>query len=134
MTATYSGDPSASSEDWVRDKIGDVDSDAFFLQDEEISSEIADHGNLYIAAANCCYKIITRLGEYDRLAAMFQKRGDILLKTATKKQGFTSVIPSVGVITDAGTQPNGYAVSGEKEADWSLNEADRPSRIRGVDI
>ena len=133
MAATYSGDPSASSEDWVRDRIGDVDSAAFFLQDEEISSEIADSSNLYVAAANCCFKIITRLGEYDRLAMLFEKRGNLLLKQSTRNAGFTSSTPPVGTVFDSGTQPNDYAVSDEKAADWSLNVDDQPATVRGID-
>lgn len=132
MTSTYTN-PAAADHMWVRDKIGDVDSAAFLLTDEEIEAEITAYSNLYTAAAYCCYKIITRLGEYDRLANMFKLRGDLLLKESFNKGGFTSVTPTVGTVHDSGTQPNDYAVSGEKLPDWSLNVDDQPDTVRGID-
>jgi hypothetical protein len=120
MAATYSGDPSNSDNDWVRDKSGDVDSDAFLLTDEEIAGEIADQSNLYVAAANCCYKIITRLGEYDKLAAMFQKRGDLLLSEANRKR-FSSVTATVGTVKDVATYPDRFVHGEEHPVGWDID-------------
>ena len=120
MTSTYTS-PTTSSVDWCRDKIGDVDSAAFLLTNEEIQAEITADSNLYRAAAHCCFKIITRLGEYGTLAALFERRGNLLLKEASRHAGFTSVIPTVGTVYDSGTQPNDYAISDEKLPDWSLD-------------
>lgn len=133
MTSTYTS-PTTSNTDWIRDKIGDVDSAAFFLTNEEIQAEITAYSNLYTAAAYCCYKIITRLGEYAPLANMFKLRGDLLLKEAYSKSGFTSVTPTVGTVYDSGTQPNDYAISGEKLPDWSLNVDDQPDEARGIEV
>jgi hypothetical protein len=133
MTATYTS-PATSNTDWIRDKIGDIDPDSFFLTNEEIQAEITANGNLYLAAANCAFKCTTRMGEYEALANLFEKRGNQLLKEAHRNAGFTSVVPSVGIVTDAGTQPHDYDVSGEKPSDWSLNEIDMPSQVRRVDI
>jgi len=132
MTSTYTS-PTTSNTDWCRDKYGDVDSAAFILTNEEIQSEITAQSNLYIAAANCAFKCITRLGEYDKFALMFEKRGNQLLKEANRNAGFTSTTPSVGVLTDSGTMPDGYHVSDEKPANWSLNRDDMPDEVRGVD-
>jgi hypothetical protein len=132
MTSSYTS-PTTSSTDWIRDKIGDVDSAAFLLTNEEITAEIAADSNLYRAAANCCFKIITRLGEYSTFAALFERRGKLLLKEASRHAGFTSVIPTVGTVYDSGTQPNDYAISGEKLPDWSLNVDDQPDTVRGID-
>jgi hypothetical protein len=132
MTSTYTS-PTTSSTDWIRDKIGDVDSAVFLLTNEEIQAEITAQSNLYIAAANCCFKIITRLGEYDKFAMMFERRGNLLLKEATRRNGFTSTTPSVGTVYDSGTQPNDYAICDEKLPDWSLNVDDQPDTVRGID-
>ena len=134
MTATYDGNPATSSLMWVRDKIGDVDPDSFILTDEEIQAEITANGNLYLAAAECAFKCIVRLGEYSALASLFERRGNLLLREASRRSGFTSVVPSVGIVTDAGTQPHDYDVSGEKPSDWSLNPVDMPNQVRRVDI
>lgn len=133
MTSTYTS-PTTSNTDWIRDKIGDVDSAAFFLTNEEIQAEITANSNLYLAAANCCFKCTTRLGEYEALANRFEKRGNQLLKEAFRNAGFTSVTPTVGIVTDAGTQPGDYSVSGEGQAAWSLNTDDLPSQVRGIDV
>lgn len=120
MTATYSGDPSASDTDWVRDKCGDVDPDAFLLQDEEITSEILDQGNLYVAAANCCEKIVTRVGEYTQLAMLYQKRADSLRVTAKKRQ-FSSAAATVGQVRDVATYPSRFEHGEEAGVTWDLN-------------
>lgn len=132
MTSSYTS-PTNSNTDWCRDKIGDVDSAVFILTDEEIQAEITANSNLYIAAANCCFKITTRLGEYGELADRFERRGNQLLKEAKRYAGFTSTTPVVGVLTDAGTMPGEYHISDEKPADWSLNRDDMPDVVRGVD-
>jgi hypothetical protein len=132
MTSSYTS-PTTSNTDWIRDKIGDVDSAAFLLTNEEITAEITAYSNLYTAAAYCCYKIITRLGEYGPLAALFKQRGDLLLKESYNRSGFSSITPSVGTVYDSGTQPNDYAISDEKAADWSLNVDDQPDTVRGID-
>lgn len=132
MTSTYTS-PTTSNTDWVRDKIGDVDSAAFLLTNEEIQAEITAQSNLYLAAAECAFKCIVRLGEYSALAVLFEKRGNQLLKEASRRAGFTSITPDVGTLQDTGTQPNGYAVSDEKLPDWSLNSDDLPNQVRGID-
>jgi len=132
MTSTYTS-PTTSSVDWCRDKIGDVDSAAFILTNEEIQAEITAQSNLYLAAAECAFKCIVRLGEYSTLAALFEKRGNLLLKEARRRAGFTSTTPTVGVLTDVGTMPGEYHISDEKPADWSLNRDNMPDEVRGVD-
>ncbi|MFA5409015.1 MAG: hypothetical protein WC343_09640 [Bacilli bacterium] len=132
MTSTYTS-PTTSSVDWCRDKIGDVDSAAFLLTNEEITAEITAQSNLYLAAAECAFKCIVRLGEYSALAVLFEKRGNQLLKEANRHAGFTSVTPTVGTVYDSGTQPNDYAISDEKLPDWSLNADDQPDTVRGID-
>jgi hypothetical protein len=133
MTSSYTS-PTNSNTDWIRDKIGDIDSAVFILTDEEIQAEITANSNLYLAAANCCFKCTTRLGEYGELADRFERRGNQLLKEARRHAGFTSTTPVVGVLTDAGTMPGEYHISDEKPADWSLNRDDLPNEVRGVDI
>lgn len=133
MTSSYTS-PTNSNTDWIRDKIGDIDSAVFILTDEEIQAEITANSNLYLAAANCCFKCTTRLGEYGELADRYERRGNQLLKEARRHAGFTSVTPSVGVVTDSGTQPHDYDVSGEGHANWSLNTDDLPNEVRGVDL
>ena len=120
MTATYSGDPSASDVDWIRDKCGDVDPDAFLLQDEEISSEILDQSNLYVAAAYCCEKIVTRVGEYTQLAMLYQKRADALLATSKRKR-FSSITATVGQVKDVATYPERFVHGEEQPITWDIN-------------
>ena len=120
MAATYSGDPTDSDLDWVRDKVGDIDSDAFILTDEEIESEIADQSNLYVAAAYCCQKIITRLGEYDKLAALFQKRSDLLMVQSKKRQ-FSAVAATVGQVKDVATYPKRFVHGEETPPGWDID-------------
>lgn len=60
MTWTYSGNPASSNRDNVRHKIGDTDTDDQLLQNEEIDKEIADYGDLDLAAAAACDRIVSR--------------------------------------------------------------------------
>jgi hypothetical protein len=99
-TANYSGDPADSDLDYVRDRIGDIDSSSFILLDAEIQSEIDANSNLLIAAANCADKCVTRLGEYTELAILFQKRGDALRAESNRASYAVSVPTSIGRIND----------------------------------
>jgi hypothetical protein len=118
--STYSGDPTESNIDWIRDKIGDVDDATYILTDAEIESEIADQSNLYIAAANCCYKAIPRLGEYDKMAALWEKRGDILMATA-KRKAFAGVAATVGKVKDVATYPSRFEHGEEAGVTWDID-------------
>lgn len=61
MAGSYSGDPTASELDAVRDKIGDTDDSAWQLSDEEIQSEIdGSGGSVLMAASRCARKIAAR--------------------------------------------------------------------------
>jgi hypothetical protein len=120
MASTYTN-PAAADHMWVRDKIGDVDDHAFLLTDEEIEAEITAQSNLYIAAAYCCYKILTRLGEYDKLANLFQKRGDLLIAESKRRQ-FSSTTATVGTVKDVATYPGRFVHGEEEPVTWDLDE------------
>lgn len=119
MTSSYTS-PTTSSTDWCRDKYGDVDSAAFILTNEEIQAEITAQSNLYIAAANCAFKCTTRLGEYDKLAALFQKRGEALLLEAKKKR-FSSTTATVGKVKDVATYPDRFVHGEETPVEWDID-------------
>jgi len=119
MTADqYDGNPAGSSLSWVRDKVGDVDNDAIILTDNEINSEITNHSNLYIAASECCYKCVTRLGEYKDLAMLFKARGDAL-KAEAKRGQFTSS-SAVSAVRDVATYPDKFVHGDEVSATWDI--------------
>lgn len=119
MTSSYTS-PTTSNTDWCRDKYGDVDSAAFILTNEEIQAEITAQSNLYIAAANCAFKCTTRLGEYDKLAALFQKRGEALLLEAKKRQ-FSSTTATLGTVKDTTTFPSRFTHGDEEMVGWDLD-------------
>jgi hypothetical protein len=58
---SYTNDPENVSLDFVRDKIGDVDSADPLLYDGEINAEINRQPSLLIAASVCATKIASRL-------------------------------------------------------------------------
>ena len=119
VDATYTS-PTTSSTDRVRDLIGDIDPDAFILTDAEIAIEIAEASNLTLAAANCAYKCITRLGEYDKLAAQFQRRGDALW--ADSKRGrMSSATATVGKVKDVATYPGRLEQGDEQAIIWDID-------------
>lgn len=121
MTSTYTS-PTTSDTDWCRDKYGDVDSAAFILTNEEIQAEITAQSNLYIAAANCAFKCMTRLGEYKDLAMMFKARGDTLLAEA-KRRRFTAS-STVGQVRDTATYPDRFKHGDEEPAAWDIEPND----------
>jgi len=119
MTANqYDGNPATSDIMWIRDKIGDVDNDAIILLDAEITAEITNHSNLYIAASECAYKCISRLGEYKELAALFKQRGD-LLKQEAKRGRFTTV-STVSAVRDSQTYPDKFISGDETPTEWNI--------------
>lgn len=122
MTSSYSGTPGASNIDWIRDKIGDVDSNAFILTNEEITAEITNHSNLYIAASECAYKCVSRLGEYKDLALLFEKRGDRLKQEA--KRGRFTTVSTVSQVRDTATYPDKFVHGDEQPATWDIEPND----------
>jgi len=61
MTWSYSVDQLRSNPVYfIRDQIGDADSTAPLLQDEEIAQAVSANASLYAAAADCCRKIANR--------------------------------------------------------------------------
>ena len=59
MAATYS--PSLpTAKDWVRFLIGDTDTTASLLDDQEILAVIAEEENKYLAAASCLESLLVR--------------------------------------------------------------------------
>ncbi len=113
MTSSYTS-PTNSNTDWIRDKIGDIDSAVFILTEEENPGRDYRQLQSLPGRRNCCFKCTTRLGEYGELADRFERMGNQLLKECQAACRFTSVTPSVGVVTDSGTQPHDYDVSDER--------------------
>jgi hypothetical protein len=93
MAWSYSGDPSVSTLDWVRYKIGDTDSNDQLLTDGEVAFQITECGR-FEAAARCCEAIAgkyardadfgnmslnvsrsQRVEQYERLATTLRKQG-----------------------------------------------------------
>jgi len=62
MTWTYSGNPSASTLDQVRYLCQDTDSTEQLLQDAEVTFEIAQNPNPYLAAAACAERLSLKFG------------------------------------------------------------------------
>jgi hypothetical protein len=118
-TSSYSGDPTDSDKDWIRDRIGDVDEDAFLLTDAEIVAEISNSSNLYIAASECAYKCVTRLGEYDKLAVLFQSRGDKLKEEAKRKRFTTNA--TLTQVKDVATYPERFVHGDEHLVEWDID-------------
>lgn len=58
---TYSGNPNSNKRDAVRYLVGDTNKDDALLSDSEIDYELANEGQPFIAAANCCIVISIKL-------------------------------------------------------------------------
>jgi len=121
VDSSYSADPLDSDLDRIRDLIGDVDSDAYILNDAEIEAELAAQSNLYIAAANCCLKCLTRLGEYDKLANLFQRRADNLILQAKRARFGSAVAATVGKVKDVATYPERFKQGEESPVVWDID-------------
>ncbi|MGE0289035.1 MAG: hypothetical protein AB7I42_23080 [Bradyrhizobium sp.] len=69
-TWIYTGDPAASSKDWVRWRVGDVRADDQLTSDEEITAALSDaSSNKNLAAAMVC----------ERIAADFSREADFTI-------------------------------------------------------
>lgn len=51
---SYGGDPTANKKDAIRYMLGDTDADGALISDSEIAFELANEGQIFSAAANCC--------------------------------------------------------------------------------
>lgn len=79
MAWTYGGDPADNERDAVRHLIGDTDADDPQLQDAEINWQLAERGNVYLAASSCCLTLAAKFARkvdraVGRLSASFSQR------------------------------------------------------------
>lgn len=87
MTWTYSGDPSVSNKDAVRFSIGDTNSSAQQLQDEEINWLLTVHGSVRAATIAAARTLATKYaGLVDKAV------GDLRLSLSQKHKGYLEVI------------------------------------------
>ena len=141
----YGGAPSSSASDALRLLIGDTGATSV-LADAEVAYFLSLDSNIHIAAAKACRAIAAEyagaidysLGDLSESNSQKYAHWVALakeLEAAVRRgaSGFSSTTPTVGTVYDSGTQPNTYAVSDEKPADWSLNVDDQPSTVRGID-
>lgn len=144
MAWTYGAAPSSSTRDEFRLLIGDTDTTDQIFTDDEVTYFLSKNSSVSLAAAIGCRaaaakyarKISYSLGDLsEQLAQKVQHFTSLAseLEKAGSRYSFTSTTPTVGTVTDSGTQPNTYAVSDEKPADWSLNTDDLPDTVRGID-
>jgi|GEM_PF-2857536 len=139
---TYSGDPSDSYLDAVRDKIGDISNNASteFLTDEEIEYELSQAGDsVLLAAYKCCRKIAARYAiQFDKeISKMGLSKSQIfdhftklskIYETEYRASGFTIAVPTTIKRTlDAVTMPTRLEYSDESRADWPLGDDDLDS-------
>lgn len=114
------------------------------MTDAEVTYFLTKNSSVRLAAALACRGIAAKLarrvnyslGELSESLNQKMKGFLELAKELEATQGrysFTSVVPTVGVVTDSGTMPSEYAVSGEKVKEWSLDRSDMPDEYRGVD-
>jgi hypothetical protein len=135
MTSSYSGDPTDSDLDFVRDKIGDVDEDAWILTDEEIEAEITAVSVPLLAASNCARKIGSRysrrvtkkIGEltinYSDLAKQYLALAEELkaeYQATLDLAALTIIMPSVGKVRDsiAANYPSYQKSTDLERQDW----------------
>lgn len=144
MTWTYGATPSTSTRDEFRLLIGDTDTNDQIFSDAEVAYFLSKNSSVTLAAAIGCRaaankyarQISYSLGELsEQLAQKVQHFTELAkeLEKSASRYTFSGTTPTIGTITDAGTQPSTYDVFDEKAAEWSLNTDDLPSTVRGID-
>jgi len=102
MSASYSGDPSASSIDLIRFKTGDTgEGTAFILTNEEIGYYINIYGiaDINHIMINCLDGLIAKLTHHPsfRLGDWSEERGDMIARFEAQKKKYTLSATSGGM-------------------------------------
>lgn len=112
MAWSYSGDPSTSSCDAVRFLIGDTVTSDPLLQNEEIEYMIAQHSNIYLAAAFCCDAIEA---SFSRLADT--EMGELSVKASQRAIAYAKLAAKLRKSAMGASKPHASSVyTAEKEA------------------
>lgn len=116
MSWNYSGDPSASTTDWVRWRIGDTDSSDKLLEDEEIAAAVSTYGNKKRAAVECCRAIAAKYARKVDKAV-----GDLRLSASQAYQQYLAMAEEI--VADGLLEAKPYA-GGISESDKSAQQKD----------
>lgn len=120
-TYTYTGDPSASTVEEIRYKIGDTGADGdWFLSDEEINYTYSKNPGVLSASMACVNAILAKVARYRE-----EVTGDVVVKWQHVYANYTKLKGELyreSCLESTGIFAGGITVSGKAEVD---NDTDR---------